>query len=314
MSEELKKSMISIVSPVRNEEENLPVFYKRIVEVMEPMPYEWELVFVHDTSSDNTYDVLMGLYEEDKRVKIVQLTRGFGKENAITAGFDHANGDAAILIDADLQDPPELIPELLIEWQSGIHMVYAMRDSRHGESWFKKKSASTFYALMDKISFIKIPRDTGDYRLIDRMMLDDLKELKETHRFMKGLFMLPGYESKAVHYERDARHMGETNFSYWRLWKFAMDGVTGFSIVPLQIAWIIGLLMVISGILWSVGLLFGSHGSCDLVMLGILLFGGVQLITIGILGEYIGRIYHETKRRPLYVVKDTFGLEKKSHE
>jgi len=302
--------MISIISPVRNEAENLPLFYTTLVDVTQTLFYQWEFIFVYDESKDNTFEVLLELRANDPRVKIVKLSRGFGKENAMTAGLDFATGHAAILIDADLQDPPGLIIQMLELWEKGNKMVYAVRKKREGESWFKKQTASWFYSLMEKISTVHIPRNTGDFRLIDRLILDDLKSLQETQRFMKGLFMVPGYQNAPLYYQRKPRHLGQSNFGFWKLWSFAIDGITGFSLFPLQIASIFGVFLIFVSLFFGVPfLIFNPLESCDRLLVAIIFFSGVQLATIGILGEYIGRTYFESKKRPRYFVESTIGFE-----
>jgi len=303
------QKLLSIVTAVRNEEKNIPIFYDRILNVMSTVEMTWELIFVYDESDDNTFALLLELHQKDPRVKILALSRGFGKENAMTAGLDYARGDAAVVIDADLQDPPEVMVEMVDKWQEGYQMVYGVRSSREGEGWLKQFSAKWFYRTMQKVSTVPIPQNTGDFRLLDRVILDKLQTLKETQRFMKGLFMVPGYAHTAVHYERPPREAGESNFGFWKLWNFAIDGITSFSLMPLKLASILGSFILTLSLLWAVILLFGnSPTSCDMLLPAIGFFSGVQLISIGILGEYVGRIYFETKQRPLYFVKETYGL------
>ena len=303
------KKMLCIISPVRNEAKNLPLFYERLRKVLESLDYDWEILFVHDESKDDTFELLMQLHSQDERIKIIQLSRGFGKENATSAGLAYSRGDATIVIDADLQDPPEVILAFVKEWEHGSKMVYGVRKSRDGESWLKKQTATYFYKVMHKISLVKIPKNTGDFRLLDRVIVDEIKKLKENNRFMKGIFMLSGYRHTPVYYERDARFDGESNFSYGKLINFALDGITGFSTFPLQLASIIGSITLFGSILWILGLLLGGGERCDYLIGVILFFSGVQLITIGILGEYVGRTHLESKQRPLYIVECTFGLE-----
>lgn len=313
MSNDNQNILLSIISPVRNEAENISTFYSRISTVMSKLSVSWELLFVYDESEDNTFELLLELHKKDPRIKILALSRGFGKENAMTAGLDYSRGDAAVVIDADLQDPPEVIIEMVKKWQEGYKMVYGVRRSRDGEGWFKKLSANWFYRTMQKVSSVPIPQNTGDFRLLDRIILEKLKELKETQRFMKGLFMVPGYAHTPIYYERPPREVGETNFGFWRLWNFAIDGITSFSLVPLKLASMTGSIVLMLSLLWGFILLLGGIKShCTILLPALGFFSGVQLIAIGILGEYVGRIYFETKQRPLYFVKETYGLKESS--
>jgi glycosyltransferase involved in cell wall biosynthesis len=299
---------LSVVVPAYNEEEVLPEFHKRLAAVLALLPMSAEVVYVNDGSRDATLAVLRRLRASDPRVAIVNLSRNFGKEIAATAGLDHAAGDAVILIDADLQDPPELIPQLIQEWQAGHDVVYATRVSRDGESQFKKATAYAFYRLINHISRVKIPEDTGDYRLLSRRAVDSLGRLREQHRFMKGLFTWIGYPQKGVPYRRDARYAGTTKWNYWRLWNFALEGITSFTIGPLKMATYLGLATAIAafiyaGIIVAKTLFYGDPvAGYPSLMVVILFLGGVQLITVGIMGEYVGRMFDESKQRPLYFV------------
>jgi len=303
--------IVSVIVPVYNEEAVLAEFYWRISQVFSGIPeYCWELLFVNDGSHDGSQTLIEQLAETDPQVGMINLSRNFGKEIAMTAGLDHARGDAVIIIDADLQDPPELIKDLLLEWQNGFDTVYARRTHRDGESWLKRATASTFYRLMDQLSGrVRIPRDTGDFRLMSRRAVDALLQLREQHRFMKGLFIWVGFPSKAVDYQRDPRAAGKTKFNYFKLWNFALEGITSFTLVPLKMATYLGLgtafLAMIFG-LWFIAktLLWGeSVQGFPTMIVTILFLGGVQLFFIGILGEYLGRIFDETKQRPLYFVQ-----------
>jgi glycosyltransferase involved in cell wall biosynthesis len=306
---------ISIVVPAFNEKEVLKEFHRRVTAVLDSLPYRGEIVYVNDGSSDDTLEVMLELKKKDSRIAVVDLSRNFGKEIALTAGLDHAAGDGIVVIDADLQDPPELIPELIKHWEGGYDVVYAKRTTREGETLMKKATASLFYRLIQRISHIKIPEDTGDFRLLSRQALDSLKELREQHRFMKGLFTWIGYQQKAVPYQREPRYGGKTKWNYWRLWNFAIEGITSFSIAPLKIAVYLGLstslLAFAYGLfVFSKALIYGDpvHGYPSLMVV-ILFLGGVQLLSIGIIGEYLGRIFDETKRRPLYIVKNYYKEE-----
>lgn len=302
------KPLISIVVPVYNEQEVLPEFHQRLKSVTTELPYDIEIIYINDGSQDATYSILEDLHANDKHVSIVDLSRNFGKEIAMTAGLHKSCGDAVIVIDSDLQDPPELIPQFIDEWQNGYDMVYAKRSRRSGESLIKKITAFLFYRIMQRMGNVKLPEDTGDFRLLSRRAVDALNTLTEHHRFMKGLFAWIGYKQKAVMYQRDPRQAGQTKWNYWRLWNFALEGLTSFTIAPLKLAMYIGLITALSAFCYGAyflisTLLYGNPvpGYPSLIVI-ILFLGGVQLMFIGILGEYIGRIFTETKRRPLYFV------------
>jgi len=315
---EAGNNLISIVVPVFNEAEVLDVFYHRLKKVLDTLTVLSEIVFVDDGSTDNSHALLIGLQQSDERIAVVALSRNFGKEIAMTAGLDHARGDAVIVIDADLQDPPELIPELIGEWQEGSDMVYAKRLSREGESWIKKLTAHWFYRLLRHASNIEIPEDTGDFRLLNRKTVNALRQIRERHRFMKGLFAWVGYRQKSVTYRREPRHAGNSKWNYWRLWNFALEGITSFTTAPLRVATYLGLMTALGSFL------FGSYIVYDALVWGnpvqgypslmvvILFLGGVQLISIGIIGEYLGRVFEETKQRPLYLV-DNYQPAKTAH-
>ena len=312
--------LLSIVVPAYNEEAVLPAFYARIVRVLEPLDAEVELVFVNDGSADNTLQLLQNLKTKDPRVAIVDLSRNFGKEIAMTAGLDHAKGDAVVIIDADLQDPPELIPEMIREWQNGYDMVYAKRISRAGESLLKKTTAHFFYRIMNQLSRVKIPADTGDFRLLSRRAVQALAGLREQHRFMKGLFAWIGYPQKAIEYHREPRHKGTSKWGYIGLWNFAIEGITSFSTLPLRLSTYVGLLTAISAFVYGMvmvvsTLVFGNPVPGYPSLLVVILFlGGIQLMAIGVIGEYLGRMFDETKGRPLYLVKGYEAAEPKSKE
>ncbi|MFZ2268792.1 MAG: glycosyltransferase family 2 protein [Azonexus sp.] len=306
-----QKPLISVIVPAYNEEAVLAAFHARLSALFHQLPaYRCEMIFVNDGSSDRTQEIIDELCACDRRVASVNLSRNFGKEIAMTAGFDHARGDAVIVIDADLQDPPELILDFVSEWEKGFDIVYAMRTHRDGETWLKKATASAFYKVMDQLSGkVKIPRDTGDFRLMSRRSVDALLQLREQHRFMKGLFAWVGFPSKAIKYRRDPRAAGETKFNYWKLWNFALEGITSFTIAPLKFATYLGLLTASLAFvygLWIIGkTLFLGHDvpGYPSLMVTMLFLGGVQLFFIGVLGEYLGRIFGETKQRPLYFVQ-----------
>lgn len=303
------EKLLSVVVPVYNEEEVLPEFYKRISAVLKSISMLAEIVFVNDGSTDNTLKILNSFREKDHRIAIIDLSRNYGKEIALTAGLDHARGDAVIVIDADLQDPPELIPELQKYWVNGYDVVYAKRLARHGETAIKKITANVFYRMMQKLCEIKIPENTGDFRLMSRRAVDSLKKLREQHRFMKGLFTWIGYPQKEILYKRDPRFAGRTKWNYWRLWNFALEGITSFTIGPLKLASYLGLVTALASFAYVVFIIYKTLVYGDPVagypslMVVILFIGGIQLIAMGIIGEYIGRIFNETKQRPLYFLQ-----------
>ena len=299
----------SIVVPAYNEAGSLPALMARLAPVMDGMGDTWEAVLVNDGSTDATLDAMQRLRAADPRVAIVNLSRNFGKEAATTAGLDHARGDAVILLDADLQDPPELIPELAAAWRRGFDTVYAQRRERVGDTWLKRATASAFYRVMSQTGPVQVPRDTGDYRLMSRRVVEALGGLRERHRFMKGLFAWVGYPSTAVPYDRAPRHAGSSAWSYWRLWNLALEGITGFTTAPLRVATYFGLLIGAGAALYLTvvvvrTLLFGNEvpGYPSLLAV-ILLLGGTQLLTLGIIGEYLARVFNEVKRRPLYLTE-----------
>lgn len=301
--------LLSVIIPAYNEEEGLPAFHQRLSGVLNSMHVDSEIVYVNDGSRDDTMAVLQAIREKDCRVAILDLSRNFGKEIAMTAGLDYAHGDAAVVIDADLQDPPELITQFLKQWQEGYDVVYAQRIAREGETATKKATARAFYRLMQKVGHIRIPENTGDYRLLSRRALESLKQLREQHRFMKGLFAWIGYPQRAVPYRRDPRYAGDTKWNYWKLWNFAIEGITSFTTTPLKLATYLGLCTALGSFL------YGSYFLARTLLLGnpvpgypsllvIMLFlGGIQLVALGIIGEYLGRMFNETKNRPLYFLK-----------
>jgi glycosyltransferase involved in cell wall biosynthesis len=306
---------LSLIIPCYNEEDNLDYLFTRLQSVLESLQLTAEIICINDGSKDNTLGRLIDYHRQNPQIKVINFSRNFGKEAALTAGLDFATGKAIIPIDADLQDPPELIGELLAKWREGYDVVYAVRRSRQGESWFKKFTANNFYRIIGKISSIPIPADTGDYRLLDRQVLEALKKLPERNRFMKGLFSWVGYKQTAIYFDRESRKRGKTSFNYWKLWNFALDGITSFSSFPLKIWGYFGI--CISG----VSLLYGLFLVIKTLILGtdlpgyastivaILFLGGIQLITLGIIGEYIARMYEEVKNRPLYLVRDSYGFK-----
>jgi polyisoprenyl-phosphate glycosyltransferase len=305
-----ENKLISIVIPAYNEQEVLPEFHRRLVAAISAEPYAFEIVYANDGSLDSTWDVMQSLKSQDPRIALVNLSRNFGKEIALTAGLDKARGNAVVVIDADLQDPPELIPSMIRKWEEGIDVVYAKRNARKGESLAKRGTAYVFYRVMQSVSRVKVPADSGDFRLLSRRALDAVLALREQHRYMKGLFAWVGFSQVAVVYDRDPRAAGTTKWNYWKLWNFALEGITSFTTVPLRFTTYLGLIIaVISFIYGSMiivrTIMFGNPVPGYPSLLTVVLFlGGAQLTAIGILGEYLGRVFNETKKRPLYFLSD----------
>jgi len=305
------RESLSVIVPCYNEVEVLPEFHRRLRAVLEPLGLPWEVVYVNDGSSDGTLEIMRGLQAECPAVALVDLSRNFGKEIAMTAGLDACRGQAVVIIDADLQDPPELIPRLLEEWRAGYDMVYARRETRLGETPLKKATARWFYRVIGKLSRVKIPEDTGDFRLLSRRAVDALLQLREHHRFMKGLFAWVGFRQKAVLYHRDPRFAGDTKWNYWKLWNFAVEGITSFSTVPLRLATYCGIGIALVAFLYAAWIFYKTLAYGDPVkgypslMVVLLFLGGGQLIGIGVLGEYLGRMFNETKHRPLYFLNES---------
>jgi glycosyltransferase involved in cell wall biosynthesis len=297
---------LSVVVPAFNEEAVLQELHRRLTTVLASLPADWEIVYVNDGSTDHTLEVMTSF--NDPRVAVIDLSRNFGKEIAMTAGLDHARGEAVVVIDADLQDPPELIPELVAKWSEGYDVVYARRIAREGETLLKKSTARLFYRVIQSISRVRIPEDTGDFRLLSRRAVEALRLLREQHRFMKGLFAWIGYPQVAVYYRRDPRFAGKTKWNYWKLWNFALEGITSFSIAPLKIATYVGLMTAFGAFAYAALIIYKTLAYGEPVrgypslMVVVLFLGGVQLIGIGMLGEYLGRMFNETKRRPLYLI------------
>jgi glycosyltransferase involved in cell wall biosynthesis len=304
---------ISIVVPCHNEAGGIGAFHRCLSAVMEKLGETWEVIYVNDGSRDATLPLMQELHCSDPHVIVVSLTRNFGKEIALTAGLDHASGAAVVVIDADLQDPPELIPELIAAWHEGNDVVYAQRRVRLGDSWMKRTTADLFYRLMERLGGVQMPRDAGDFRLMSRRAVDAVLSLRERHRFMKGLFAWIGFPSKAVLYDRAPRHAGRTKWNYWNLWNLALEGITSFSVMPLKVATYLGLLVaVFAGIyiaqLVFRTLVFGNPVAGYPSLLAVVLFlGGVQMIMLGVIGEYLGRVFNEVKQRPLYLVESVLA-------
>jgi polyisoprenyl-phosphate glycosyltransferase len=304
------KITYSVIAPIFNEKENLPDLHRRIADVMESTGEAWELILVDDGSTDGSTDLIRELAKKDKRVRPIIFARNFGHQIAITAGWDYARGDAVVIIDADLQDPPELILEMAKKWREGYEVVYAVRTEREGESWFKLWTASLFYRLIYRITDVKIPLDTGDFRLMDRKVVNVLRQMRERHRFPRGMSAWVGFKQIGVEYKRAARLAGETKYPFRKMFRLALNAVTGFSYFPLQVATFFGFISASLAILAMPVVIYlrvsGSQAFFGqaTTLLAVLFLGGVQLICLGILGEYVGRLYDEAKGRPLYIVRD----------
>jgi polyisoprenyl-phosphate glycosyltransferase len=304
------KITYSIIAPIYNELENIPELHRRVSEIMDSTGEPWELILVDDGSTDGSTEAIRDLAKEDPCVRPVIFARNFGHQIAITAGWDYARGDAVVIIDADLQDPPELILEMVKKWREGYEVVYAVRTEREGESWFKLWTASLFYRLIYRITDVKIPLDTGDFRLMDRKVVNVLKQMRERHRFPRGMSAWVGFKQVGVEYKRAARKAGETKYPFRKMFRLALNAITSFSYFPLQVATFFGFAsagIAIIAIPVVVALrLAGSHffEGQTTTLISVLFLGGVQLISLGILGEYVGRLYDEAKGRPLYIVRD----------
>jgi len=307
----MKGKILSVVVPAYNEVDVVEEFHNRLAKVLDALEIESEVIYVNDGSGDQTLDLLNTIRKHDSRVGIVNLSRNFGKESALTAGLQHASGDGVVVIDADLQDPPELITDFVRVWQEeGAEVVYGQRTARDGESWLKKATANGFYRVMQRVGKVKIPVDSSEFRLMDRRVVDALLLIAENHRFMKGLFNWVGFDQRPVPYRRAPRHGGETKWTFWQRWNLAIEGFTSYSVMPLQVASYLGILCSALAFIYGVfviikTLIYGDPvaGYPSLVVI-ILFLGGIQLLFIGIIGEYLGRVFNETKRRPLYLVKN----------
>lgn len=305
------KPIFSIIAPVYNEINCLDALYARVSEVMDSFNEGWELILVDDGSTDGSTEKIRELAQKDDRVRQVIFARNFGHQIAVTAGLDFSRGDAVVIINADLQDPPEVIPELIQKWREGYEVVYAQRTEREGETWFKRTTASIFYRTIYRITDVKIPLDTGDFRLLDRKVVNILNSMHERHRFLRGMSAWVGFKSIGVPYKRAARFAGKTKYPFNKMVKLALEAVTSFSYVPLQLAMWVGFIsagisiiaipVVIIGRLAGAQFFYGQATT----LIAVLFLGGVQLICIGILGEYVGRIYDEVKGRPLYITSET---------
>lgn len=308
--------MISVITPFYNEEQVIHNFFTRIIPILDSLNYSYEIVCVNDGSNDGTLSILIEYATQNSQIKVIDLSRNFGKEAALTAALNNASGDAVIPIDSDLQDPPELIPKMVQLWSEGAEVVLARRSDRLADSWLKRTSAALFYKLHNSMSNSRIPDNVGDFRLMDRAVVDAVCALPETCRFMKGIFAWAGFRTITIDYVRESRVAGHTKFNGWKLWNFALEGITSFSTAPLRIWLYLGMVISFISFLYACTIIiktiyFGVQlpGYASL-MASILFLGGIQLIGIGVLGEYVGRTYMETKSRPIYVVRKIYNKNK----
>ncbi len=305
-----KQPEFTVIAPVFNEIESLQKFYEKITEVMDQTGEPWELILVDDGSSDGSTDLIKSLAGKDERVRPVIFARNFGHQIAVTAGLDYSRGKAVTIIDADLQDPPEVILELIARWREGYQVVYAVREEREGETWFKKFTASMFYRIIYRITEVKIPQDSGDFRLLDRAVVNVMNNMREKHRYLRGMSSWVGFKQIGVKYHRAARFAGTSKYPLKKMLKLASNAITGFSYFPLQLATYMGMIAAgVSIIAIPVVILLRLTGVSAFLgqattLIAVLFLGGVQLITLGILGEYLGRVYDEVKGRPLYIVAE----------
>lgn len=309
---------VSVIVPCYNEQEVIAQTHKRLTSVLTNLDVKYEIIYVSDGSSDGTNNLLEKIYNENNRdtVKTILFSRNFGHQIAVTAGVDHAKGAAIILIDADLQDPPELIPEMIEKWKEGYQVVYCQRKKRTGESKFKLLTAKYFYKILTYLSDVEIPVDTGDFRLMDRKVVDVIKSMPEKDRFIRGMVSWVGFKQFALQYEREERYAGESKYPFWKMVKFAVDGILSFSIKPLRLSTLLGFtssFLSLGGILyalvmWAIG---APVVGWTLMFIAIMFFSGVQLISLGVIGEYIGRTYAATKNRPLYIIDEMRGFSEK---
>ena len=306
--------LLSVVVPMYNESQGLETLFSRLCALLDSVDPAWEIICVNDASTDDTLACLKRFHAREPRIRIVDFSRNFGKDIALSAGLEYAGGRAVIPLDADLQDPPELIAQMVAKWREGYKVVLATRRSRPGDSWLKRQFAALFYRGINAVSSVPIPANTGDFRLMDRQVVDVIKQMPERIRFMKGLFAWVGFSTATIYFDRPERHAGTTSWSFWKLWKFALDGIFAFTTMPLQVWTYLGagislLSFIYALILIGRALLFGVALPGYTSMMVVMLFlGGIQLISLGIIGEYVGRIYRESKRRPIYIVQETIGL------
>lgn len=310
---------LSVVVPVYFEEAVLEAFYERLCAALAPLAPEFqlELVFVNDGSTDRSLEILRSLHARDPRVKVLHFSRNFGHQIAVTAGLDHAGGDVVVVIDADLQDPPEVIPQMLAKWREGYRVVYGVRAERRGESTFKRATAKLFYRLLGRLSDVRLPLDAGDFRLLDRAVVDALRRMPEESRYLRGMVSWVGYRQCGIPYVRDARYAGKTKYTLGKMLRFAFNGITSFSEKPLVLAGWMGVFATLIGFLYLLQVIAGKLLRPETVVSGwasmigvVIFFGGIQLLFLGVLGQYVGRIYRETKRRPLYILEDSWGTQR----
>lgn len=309
--------VLSVIVPFYNEQEVLPEFHRRLTATLDALPEQCEIVYIDDGSTDKSCNIVESFSSTSSHIYCIKLSRNFGKEAAMSAGLNHCKGLAVIIIDADLQDPPELIPDMLNKWREGYDVVNMQRNERLGESWFKRFSAACFYKLLNSAAKLDVPENVGDFRLLSHEVIDHINQLPERNRYMKGIFSWPGFKQATLTFQRDARFCGETKWNYLKLLGLAMDGITSFSIRPLRIATVIGALTALSAFVYGAfvvvkTLILGDpvagYPSIVTIQLGL---GGIQLLCLGLMGEYIGRIFIETKQRPLYLVQSVY--EKSAH-
>ncbi len=314
VSDKQSARTVAVVVPFLNEQENLPILYDRLAKAMAGQPEQWQLILVDDGSTDGSARWVAEAARRDDRITLLRLSRNFGHQIAITAGMDHAHTDALVIIDADLQDPPEVIPELLAKWREGFEVVYAVRRSRAGESFLKKFLAASFYRVFHRMANIEVPMDAGDFRLIDRKVVEAMREVRELHRFMRGLTCWVGFKQCAVYYERAARQFGSTKYPVWKSARLAWDGLTSFSGTPLRWMTFLGLLVSMAGGLLALRIVIGKllghaeavKGWTSMVTI-MLILGGMQLVCLGLVGQYVSRVYEESKKRPLYYITEKLG-------
>jgi glycosyltransferase involved in cell wall biosynthesis len=317
------ETVLSVVVPVYGEEAVIEEFYRRLSKVLEGLGPGWgsEIIFIDDGSHDRTLGLLKGLRARDRSVKILSLARNFGHQFAITAGLDHARGNAVVIIDGDLQDPPEIIPEMIAKWKEGHKVVYGVREKRKGEGIFKQASAKVFYRIMRRFSDVDVPVDAGDFRLIDRGVVDVLNGLRERNRYLRGLVSWCGFDQCGLIYHRDRRYAGKTKFSTKLMVRFAIDGILSFSDKPLKVMSYLGFLITLGSFLWGLAIILGkivhpgrAVSGWTSLMIVVIFVGGMQLISLGIIGLYLGRQYNEMKKRPLYIIAEKMGFDAPSHD
>lgn len=302
---------LSVVIPIYNEEGNIPLLYERLTKVLEAMQVSYEFIFINDGSRDRSVELLRDLAQKDSHVKYIDFSRNFGHQIAVSAGLDHSRGEAVVIMDADLQDPPELLAEMYRKYKEGFEVVYARRRSRQGESWFKKITARAFYRLLSSLSSVDIPLDTGDFRIIDHKVVEALRKMPEKSKFLRGQISWIGFRQTFLEYDRQERHAGETNYPFRKMLSLALDGITGFSDVPLRFVTYFGLITTGFAFLGTLYVLYSRFVLRDFVegwaslMITVLFIGGVQMIAIGIIGEYLSRIHANVRNRPLYIIRDS---------